>query len=329
MQPDEQVDVGVIGVGSMGEHHARIYDKLPGANLVGVCDVDHAQARAVAETYETSAMNREELLLSVDAASVAVPTRHHFDVALECLDAGVAPLVEKPLVADLEEGRRLKERAEEVGLPVQVGHVERFNPAVQILEDILEDMSIIGITSQRLGPPPDRSIDDSAVLDLMIHDIDIVLSLLNEEPTEVKSVGVFDNKHASSLLEFPSGTMASLAASRLTQRKVRTLEITAEEGVIELDYLSQSIEIHRQSVPEYVADDGSVRFTHESVVERPQVPSEEPLWNQLSSFLGTVDSGTPPEVTIEDGLTALEIVQMIEVESRDDKSVVEWGAAHE
>ncbi|WP_252698802.1 Gfo/Idh/MocA family protein [Natronosalvus vescus] len=310
------VDVGVVGVGTMGEHHARVYDNLPTANLVGVYDVDVEHAREVADRYDVAATDLRSLLEQVDAVSVAVPTPFHYNTVTTCLDANVAVLVEKPVVDNLEDGKRLKSAVRRSGVPVQVGHIERFNPAVQALSEIVPDLSIIGVKAERLGPPPKREIADNAVLDLMIHDIDVVCSLLGESPTTVGSAGVADNKHASALLKFDSGAIASLTASRLTQRKVRRLQITAESCLIELDYLDQSIQIHRQSVPEYVHQNGDVRYTHESIVEHPRVPNEEPLRNELESFLETVATGTTPDVTLDDGLTALKIATQIDRQGR-------------
>ncbi|MFP8956773.1 Gfo/Idh/MocA family oxidoreductase [Natrialbaceae archaeon A-CW3] len=312
----EPIDVGVIGVGTMGQHHARVYDSLPTANLVGVYDLDVEHAREVADRYNATATDLRSLLEQVDAVSVAVPTPYHYNTVTSCLDANVAALVEKPVVGTLEDGERLKAAVRKADVPVQVGHIERFNPAVQALSEIIPDLSVIGVKAERLGPPPKRELSDNAVLDLMIHDIDVVCSLLGESPATVDSAGVADNKHATALMKFDSGTIASLTASRLTQRKVRRLEITAESCLIELDYLDQSIQIHRQSVPEYVQQNGGVRFTHESIVEHPRVPNEEPLRNELESFLETVATETSPEVTIEDGLTALEIATQIDRRGR-------------
>ncbi|MDJ1434177.1 Gfo/Idh/MocA family oxidoreductase [Halostagnicola sp. A-GB9-2] len=313
MNPEHhQIDVGVLGVGSMGQHHARVYSELPQANLVGVTDVDDEQARTVANKHGTAVLDRAELLDAVDAVSVVVPTEYHFETVTTCLDANVGTFVEKPVLGGLERASELQERVERADVPVQVGHIERFNPAVSALEEIIADLSVVSVRAQRLGPPPGREIKDSAVLDLMIHDIDIVLSLLEEDLVAVNGVGVDENKHATALLEFDGGTMASLTASRKTQRKVRMLEITAEECFIELDYLDQSIEIHRNSVPEYIEENGDVRFKHESIVERPQISNGEPLQKELESFVTTVDEHRVPAVTVADGLDALSVALEIE-----------------
>ncbi len=309
---DTAIDVGVIGVGSMGQHHARVYDELPDANLVGVFDVDDEQAAEIATKHDVEALELETLLERVDAVSVVVPTQYHYDMATTCLDANVGVLVEKPVLDDLDRADEFQSRVEIADVPVQVGHIERFNPAVTQLSNIVDDLSIVSIRAQRLGPELDREIDDSAVLDLMIHDIDIVLSLLDEMPSSIQSAGVDENRHASALLEFDSGVMASLTASRKTERKVRTLEITAEECLVELDYMDQSIEIHRSSVPEYIEHDGDVRFRHESIVERPTVTNAEPLRKELESFVSVIDAHGIPEVTVQDGINALEVAEAIE-----------------
>ncbi|WP_254764982.1 Gfo/Idh/MocA family protein [Natrinema marinum] len=329
MQPERPLEVGVVGVGSMGENHARVYEGLPGADLIGVFDVDEDRATAVADEYGASPMALDDLLASVDAVSVVVPTAHHYDVATKCLDAGVATLIEKPVVEDLETGRKLRAKAHDADVPVQVGHIERFNPAVETLSELISDLSIVSLSAERLGPPPGREIEDSAVLDLMIHDIDVVRSLLGEEPTAIQSSGVADNRHATTLLEFGTGTMASLTASRLTQRKVRRLEVTAEECLVELDYIDQSIEIHRQSVPQYVETNGDIRFRHESLVERPRVPTGEPLRNELAAFLDAAASNGTPRVTLEDGLAALDIARRIERQGSRDRVAADAEAAND
>ncbi|WP_394741800.1 Gfo/Idh/MocA family oxidoreductase [Natronococcus roseus] len=328
MTAERPLAVGVIGVGTMGQHHARVYDDLEGATLVGVFDVDAERARTVAERHGTVAVGLEALLERVDAVSVAVPTAHHHSVATTCLEAGVPILVEKPVVADPETGQELLARADAADVPVQVGHVERFNPAVETLAEIVGGLSVVALTARRLGPPPARRIEDSAVLDLMIHDIDVVLALLGEEPVDVTGCGAAGNRHAGALLEFPEA-MASLTASRLTQRKVRTLEITAEECLVAVDYLEQSIEIHRRSVPEYVERAEGVRFRHESLIERVRVPNDEPLRNELASFLEVVRTGSTPEVTIDDGLAALEIARRIEAGERPERPRADLEVLHD
>lgn len=306
------VDVGVIGVGSMGQNHARVYSELSNATLVGVYDSDETIAQSVATRYDTSVYDPEQLLDRIDAVSIAVPTQYHYEFARDCLEAGVATLIEKPIVEKPSNGRRLRRIVDQTSVPLLVGHVERFNPAVQTLATLCDDLTIKAITANRLGPPPDRKITDSAVLDLMIHDIDIVRSLVGRDPIAVHSTGVEDRRHATALLEFESDVMATLTASRMTERKVRRLEITAKECYVELDYIDQSIEIHRHSVPAFVENDRGVQFRHESLVERPHVPNHEPLRNELETFLDVTRGIIRPPVTLDDGLAALSIARKID-----------------
>ncbi|MFC7231564.1 Gfo/Idh/MocA family oxidoreductase [Saliphagus sp. GCM10025308] len=308
----KEIDVGVMGVGSMGQHHARVYSEIPNINLVGISDLDEDHASTVAQKHDAVVMDSDELLATVDAVSVVVPTQFHYEMVTTCLDADVATFVEKPVLDDLDRAEDLRSRVESVDIPVQVGHIERFNPAVTALKEIIDDLSIVSIRAQRLGPSPDREIKDSAVLDLMIHDIDIVLSIFGERPSSVTANGVKENRHAAALLGFSGDRMASLTASRKTQQKVRTLEITAEECFIELDYIDQSIEIHRNSVPEYIEKNGDVRFKHESIIERPTIQTNEPLRKELESFIEAARSNSTPEVTVQDGIDALAVALEIE-----------------
>jgi len=313
MTPDtDPVRVGVVGVGSMGKHHARVYSSHSDADLVGIVDADDERAHTVADEYGTDSYGFETLLEGVDAASLAVPTEYHAEYAARCLDAGVDVLVEKPLVDDLEAGKDLVRRAERTDRVLQVGHIERYNPAVRTLADIVPDLDIIAVNAERLGPPRDRPIEDSAVLDLMIHDLDIVLAMLEDPPIAIQSAGVRNNRHATATLSFGDDTVATLTASRLTQEKVRTLEVVAEEAFVTVDYIDRSVEIHRQSTPEFITKDDDLRYRHESVVERPMVGNGEPLGKEIGSFLDSVRTREEPKISGEDGLQALYVANRIE-----------------
>ena len=315
----DAVNAAVVGVGSMGRHHARVYSELPNVNLVGVFDVNDDAAREVAEDHGTRALNMEALLTAADVASVAVPTPFHAEIAGQCIDHGVDVLIEKPFVDDPETGRELLERADAAGVTIQVGHVERFNPAIRALSDIVADLDIIAVDTRRLGPPPEgRQVDESAVLDLMIHDIDVVLSILGEDPEEVTAHGAKGNQYATANLQFGDGTVASLTASRVTQQRVRKLTITAESCRVNVDYIDRSVEIHRHSLPEYIEDNGDVRYRHESIVERPTVETGEPLKNELSAFVGAATDGADPVVSGEDGLRVLEVAREIDRIAADE-----------
>ena len=312
MSSDDRTRAGVIGVGSMGQYHARVYAELPTVELVGVADVDAERASEVADRHGTRALSMDELVESADAVSIAVPTAHHYAVARECVEAGVGVLVEKPFVADPEEGRTLVDLAERRDVPIQVGHVERFNPAVQAVAEILTDHEIIAIDAQRLGSARERDIADNAVMDLMIHDIDVLLSLVDEDVSLINAVGAEENRYIDAQLAFEGGIVASLTASRVTQRKIRRLSITTRKCWISVDYIDRSVEIHRHSLPEYVEGTSGMHYRHEGVVERPMVDSGEPLKEELASFVECVRTGETPQVTAEDGLRALDVARRID-----------------
>lgn len=302
---------GVIGVGSMGGHHARVYSELPGAELVGVTDVDEERAAETAAEHGTRAMGRSELLDAADVVSVAVPTAYHYETVLDCIEHGVHVLVEKPFVEDCEEGRELAERAEAAGVTLQVGYIERFNPATRVLADIVPDLDVVAIDIDRLGPPVDRQGEDSVVMDLMVHDVDILLSLVDSEIRSL-SATARDEGHAAVQFQFADESIAALTASRLTQQKVRQLSVTAASCRVNVDFISQTVEIHRHSVPEYVESDGDVRYRHESVIERPIVENGEPLKAELEAFVAAARDGTTPLVTAEDALRVLEVAERVE-----------------
>jgi predicted dehydrogenase len=313
---DGRVAAGVIGVGSMGNHHARVYSELPSTTLVGVADVDTERAAETAAEYRARPMSRAALLDAVDVVSVAVPTRHHHEVVSECIEAGVDVLVEKPFVDDLDRGRELAERAREAGVTLQVGHIERFNPATRVVLDLVADLDVVAVDIDRLGPPLERENGDDVVLDLMIHDLDILLSLVDEEIESLSAVAR-DDRYATAQFKFEGGGVATLTASRLTQQKVRQLSITAVSCRVTVDFIAQTVEVHRRSLPEYVEADGSIRHRHESVIERPMVENGEPLKAELASFVEAATTGADPEVTPEDALEVLELLERIRSEALD------------
>ncbi|GAA0230313.1 Gfo/Idh/MocA family protein [Haladaptatus pallidirubidus] len=309
----ESINAAVIGVGSMGRHHARVYSELPEVNLVGIHDVDKKRASEAARDHGSQAVTMEDAIREADIVSIAVPTPYHYETAKRCIEGGVHILVEKPFVAEPDEGRDLLVRAEDAGVTIQVGHIERFNPAIRTLSEIVSELDIIAIDAQRLGPPPeDRAVDVSAVMDLMIHDLDVLLSIVDDDIASVAAVGTQDNRYASANIEFEGGVVAGLTASRVTQEKIRKLSITAKECRVNVDYTNQSVEIHRHSMPEYIEENGDLRYRHESIVERPTVENGEPLKNELRSFVRSVTTGSTPVVTGEDGLRVLEVAREID-----------------
>ncbi len=311
MTDNDLLRAGVVGVGSMGSHHARVYNELPDVELVGVADADASRAESTANAYGTDALPTEELLDAVDVSTVSVPTRYHHDVATSALERDVSVLVEKPFVDDVEAGRDLIRTARERDLTLQVGHIERFNPVVDVLADVLPDLDVIAVSARRLGPPVDRDGNDDIVKDLMIHDIDLVLSLIDRELEAVAAMSARGKDHVTAQMQFGGDVVGTLTASRVTQEKIRDLAITARDCRVHVDYMDRSVEIHRHSSPEFEADDGDMKFSHESVVERPFVDSGEPLKRELRSFVDAVRDDDDPEVTGADGLRALSVADKI------------------
>jgi predicted dehydrogenase len=307
----DQIAAGVIGVGSMGRQHARVYGELRGVELVGVHDADPESAAMVADDYETDSVSMEELLDRATVVSVAVPTQYHYEVVKTCLERDVNVLVEKPFVTDRELGEELATLARQRGLVLQVGHIERFNPATRVLQDVVPDLDLIAFDVNRLGPPLDRDIKDSVVLDLMVHDLDILLALVGCDVKEVSAVAN-GPQYVDAQLVFEDGTVASLTASRRTRQKIRELSVTADTCRVNVDFIQQTVNIHRSSFPEYVESNGDIRYRHESVVEQPMVQNGEPLKAELESFVTAVREGKPAEVTPEDALRVQALAERIE-----------------
>ncbi len=299
------VKVGVIGVGHLGRHHARIYAELLGAELVGVVDVDDKRAVSVARAYKTTPYFDYKTFFEKekpDAVSIAVPTSLHFEIAYEALSRGIHVLVEKPVTSTVKEAEVLLSLAKEKGLILQVGHIERFNLAVQYLRDKIKDP--IFIKTERMGPYVPRNNDVGVVLDLMIHDIDIILTLVDSEIEEISAYGCSvingSEDFATVHLKFKSGCIAHSVVSRVSERRIRRLDIMQLGSYISLDYDSQELAIYKMRVDE--ENDRRVEF-----IERPIIPKKEPLKQELAHFIYCVHEGRPPLVGIEDGKKALEV----------------------
>ena len=297
----------------MGRHHARVYAESPNAELVGVSDVDEENAAAVATEYGTRAMSTGALLDAVDAVSVAVPSRYHRPIASEALDAGVHALVEKPLATTTADAAALVDAANAAGVILQVGHIERFNPAVRTVSEFVDDLDLIAVDARRLGPPVEdgRDVGDGVVLDLMIHDLDVLLSLVGSPVADVTAAGSPDDQYVAATLGFENDVVGSLTASRVTQRKVRELTLTARECIVTVDYIDRSVTIHRRTRPEFLVNDGDLRYRSEQVVERPTVDNGEPLKKELDAFLDAVQNGTEPVVSGQDGVNALSLAHRV------------------
>ena len=330
MNGDQKIRAGVVGAGHMGQYHILAFMELWDVELVGIADTDEAKAREVAATYGITAFSDHRRLAElVDVVTVAVPTEHHFDVTRDLLDAGVHVLVEKPMTPTLEEAKELFRLARQRRRVLHVGHVERFNGAVQELRKIVERPILI--ESRRLGPFVPRVQRDSVVMDLMIHDIDIVLGLVDGEPRKITAVGstvasgVCDV--ATVQLLFDSGTMATITASRATEEKVRTLAITQPDAYILLDYTDQDIRIYRRAAQQYTLNRKSIRYSRASLVEHLQVHRDNPLKLEIQHLLGALRrrrNGERVPLNLAEDLTSLAMALEIERMIRDGVPEIAW-----
>ena len=305
-----KIKVGVIGVGRMGTYHVGILSELPEVELATVVDTDSKSRKVIEENYGTPSFeNYKDIYGKVDAAVVAVPTGLHFPIAKDLLNAGIHVLLEKPCANNLDHARELFQIAEDKALILHVGHVERFNGAVQELHKIVD--SPVFVECKRMGPFTDRIKDDGVVLDIMIHDIDIILNLIQSRVTKTFVLGasIFSTKDdlVNAQLEFENGCIANIVASRASQNQIRTLSVTQKDSFVVLDYTDQEIYIHRQSSSEHKLSKDSLRYKQESLVERIFVHKDNPLKLELKHFLDCATNGSPRKVAIDNELYSLEI----------------------
>lgn len=293
--------VGVIGVGAMGRHHARVYAEMAECELIGVHDIDVERAGAVATEFGVRAFERlDELLSAVDAVTVAVPTPAHREVGLRCLHAGCDVLMEKPLAPSLQEADELIAAAAAEQRVLQAGHIERYNPAVAAMAERVARPGFIEV--DRLGQLVPRSLETDVVLDLMIHDIDIINWLVDDEVIEVRAVGVpiltdaID--FANARLEFAGGCIANLTASRVSVNRIRKVRVFQPEAYLSVDYTAQTVEHYR-----LVRRDGKP-----SGIEGDKIDAvgEEPLLRQLRDFAACCGTRREPLASAPAARRALE-----------------------
>jgi predicted dehydrogenase len=312
------IRVAVVGVGAFGRNHARVYHELQqqghGVELVAVVDADPSLAQATARKFGCKALTIEELQGRVDAASVAVPTVHHLSASAALLAAGIDVLVEKPLTSTLDEADELIAVANSHRRIAQAGHLERFNPAVQATVPLLTKPMFFEV--HRLSVFTPRSLDVDVVLDLMIHDIDVVLAFVKSQIKEIRAVGlpVVTGKVdiANVRMEFESGCVANLTASRISTERVRKLRFFQPNEYISVDYTRQDVLQFRvagnRNLPleqMWSAAASSPVPIPGVTMNKPEIKSEEPLHAELKSFLNAVRQRSQPEVPLEDGRRAL------------------------
>ena len=311
------VRVGVIGIGNMGWHHARVLSLIKDAELVGVADPDQARGTLATEQFGCRWFTSYEAMLpEVDAVCIAVPTLLHHRVGLACLEAGVDVLIEKPIAASQEEAADLIRAAEAAGRLLQVGHIERFNPAFRELVKVTANEEVVVLEARRHSPNPDRANDVSVVLDLMIHDIDLVLELAGAPVVRLAAAGGRSADgpidYVNATLGFANGVVASLTASKMAHRKIRSLSAHCRGSLVETDFLNRTLHIHRRAHESVSADHGELVYRSDGVIEEVSTTSIEPLYAELEHFLQCVRGAEKPAVGGLQASRALLLADLIE-----------------
>ncbi len=304
----EELRVGVIGVGYLGRFHARIYNDMAGVELVGVADTNRETADRVAAEYASRAYyDPMELIDKVDVVSIVVPTSLHRQVAVPYLEKGIHTLLEKPVASTLEDAAVIVETARKHGATLQIGHLERFNAGIMALADHVNEPRFI--EAHRLGPFVERATDVDVVTDLMIHDIDIVLSLVGEKLTSISATGtpvLTDHVDiANARLEFTNGAVANVTASRVSSKKFRRIRVFGRNSYRAINFVDQQLEVA------YPGDIPDGQNYPEIVYESHSITPSQPLDAELEHFIEVVRAGDDPLVSGEDGLEALRVAMQV------------------
>jgi predicted dehydrogenase len=304
----EKIRVGVVGVGYFGQFHAEKYAKMDGVDLVGVVDIDPSRNREIAKRYRTQPfLNHSDLFDKVQAVSISVPTPFHYSITKDFFLQGIDVLLEKPIASTLQEADELIQLADSKGLIFQVGHLERFNGAYSALEGIVQHP--LFIESHRMGPFSTRGTEVHVVLDLMVHDIDILLSLVNSKVKQIHAVGIPILTHRSDIanarIEFENGCTANLTASRVSKEKTRKTRIFQPDGILSIDYLTQKVSFSKKVVPP------GREVIPEMVTEAIPVRKVDLLEAEIHSFLQSVRDRKNARVSGLDGKRALEVALQI------------------
>jgi UDP-N-acetylglucosamine 3-dehydrogenase len=296
------VNVGVIGVGAMGQNHARVYSRLENANLIATSDVRKRTLSQVSKKYDAKCYTDYEKLLKnpeIQVVSVCVPTTHHHSVVMAAIEHGKDVLVEKPIAFTLKEAEEMIAFAKKKGVKLGTGHVERFNPAIQKAKELIENDvigDVVSASAKRVGPFPPRIKDVGVTIDLAIHDLDVMYYLFNENVTQVfATMGSILEKceyedHAEIMTKFENGITGILEVNWLTPYKRREIEVTGTDGIISVDYIDQSIDVYGKFAQDV------------------EIQHEEPLKEEITSFINSIINNEDPEITGEDGLNALKMV---------------------
>ena len=315
---DQRLKIGVIGVGYLGEFHAKKYSAMKDINLVGLVDIDYDRAKEMARKYNTKAYdNYADILSLVDGLSLAVPTESHFEIGYDILDHGIHLLIEKPIALTLKDADQLIETATKNNAILQIGHIERFNPAVAKMESLISRPFFID--SHRLSSFTNRGTDVDVILDLMIHDLDIILHIVNSEITEIHAVGmpvVSDRIDIANVrIVFSNGTVANLTASRVSSESFRVMRIFQADNSISIDYGKRKI-----SVTQFRRNEKSFTNISSLTHEEDEFPESDPLADQIRSFINSIKTKTEPRVTGIDGKKALAVALFVIDQIKRNKS---------
>lgn len=317
------IKVAVIGAGVMGRNHLKTYKSLQGVELVGVYDIFPEAAQKAADMFGIKAFtSMEDVAKEVDAVSVVTTSVTHADVGEFFLNQGIHCLMEKPLATTEEGCQRLINAAKKNNVTLLVGHIEQFNPAVEQMHKILNDAGKIrSLTAQRMSAASGRITDVDVAMDLMIHDVEVVLSLVKDKVKNIQAAAVRTDDHASgkdyitALLEFENGVTANLTASRITQARVRTLTVTTDTNYIDMDFINQSINVHSQGRMPYVNQEEIPEWMNYGLkgsVEQLFIPTNQPLQAELNHFVSCINGQATPRITGEDALAALRVLWEIQ-----------------
>ena len=327
----QALKIGVIGVGNMGQHHVRILSLLKDIELVGVSDANVERGIEIASQYRTYFYeNYQEMLPDVDAVCIAVPTKAHYEVGSSCLKAGVHVLIEKPIAASIAEAESLVNLAAETGCILQVGHIERFNPAFCELSKAIQTENILALEARRMSPYSNRANDVSVVLDLMIHDIDLLLELSASPVVRMTASGYTSSSsgnldYVTANLGFANGVVATLTASKVTHRKIRCLSAHCQDSLIETDFLKNEISIHRHQQVNLQSQQQQL-YKQDGIIERVYTSNVEPLYAEVEHFVNCIRGGDRPSVGGEQALKALRLASLIEQMALDGKI---WNCPNE
>lgn len=314
----QPLKMGVIGVGNMGQHHVRILSLLKDIELIGVADSNLARGIEIASQYQTHYYeNYQEMLPHVDAVCIAVPTKIHHEVGSCCLQAGVHVLIEKPIAASIAEAESLVNLAAETGCILQVGHIERFNPAFRELSKVIQTEEILALEARRMSPYSHRANDVSVVLDLMIHDIDLLLELSASPVVKLTasgstSVDSGNLDYVTANLGFANGVIATLTASKVTHRKIRCLAAHCKKSLIETNFLKNEILIHRHQETNLQLEQKPKLYKQDGITEKVYTSNVEPIYAEIEHFVNCIRGGERPSVGGEQALKALRLASLIE-----------------